>query len=134
MRETERRIKKYQARLPRVREKIFASLALFVLAVSMLGVATFSWITLSIAPEAQGIVTTVAANGNLEIALAESRDQEPTASQVGDGLIASLLRRNTKWGNLINLSDSAYGLDKVILRPAILNSSDPLYTLLQALV
>ena len=122
MRETERRIKKYQARLPRVREKIFASLALFGLAASMLAVATFSWITLSIAPQAEGITTTVAANGNLEIALANSSGTEPDATAVGDGALSRLFQRNTTWGNLINLNDAAYGLEKITLRPAVLNT------------
>lgn len=121
MRETERRIKKYQARLPRVREKIFASLALFGLAASMLAVATFSWITLSIAPQAEGITTTVAANGNLEIALANSSGTEPGTTEVGDGALSRLFQRNTTWGNLINLNDAAYGLEKITLRPAVLN-------------
>ena len=125
MRETEKRIKRYEARLPRVREKIFASLALFGVAFSMLAVATFSWITLSIAPEVGNITTTIAANGSLEIALADSADVLPGESKVGDGDSRnSLTSTNLTWGNLINLSDPAYGLDKITLRPASLNTSN----------
>lgn len=125
MRETERRIQRYEARLPRVREKIFASLALFGLALSMLTVATFSWITLSVAPEAGNITTTIAANGNLEIALVDADATIPSESLVGDGDAAnSIQKRNIAWGNLINLSDPAYGLDKITLRPASLNTAD----------
>ena len=131
MRETEKRIKKYQARLPLVREKIFASLALFVLAISMLGVATFSWLTLSIAPEASEIPTTIASNGNLEIALANADGTEPGVTAVGDGALAKLFQRNTTWGNLINLNDAAYGLEKVTLRPAVLNNGDAMTNLLE---
>lgn len=125
MRETERRIQRYEARLPRVREKIFASLALFGLALSMLTVATFSWITLSVAPEVGNITTTIAANGNLEIALVDADAKTPSESLVGDGdATNSIQKRNIAWGNLINLSDPGYGLDKITLRPASLNTEN----------
>ncbi len=131
MRETEKRIRLYTERLPRVREKIYASLMLFAVAASMLAVATFSWITLSISPEVTGMPTTVAANGNLEIALASEvyKDADgnvivvsPDESQVGDSQ-KDILERNITWGNLINLSDSKYGLEQIVLRPASLNAS-----------
>lgn len=132
MRETEKRIKRYEARLPVVREKIFASLALFALAISMLAVATFSWVTLSIAPDVSGITTTIVANGNLEIALVDKDGGEPNATTSDDGNPEkSLAERNITWGNLVNLSDPTYGLDKITLRPASLNAGDllskPLY-------
>ena len=59
MRETDRRIKKYQARLPRIKEKLIATLLVFVVSASTMAVATFSWLTLSISPEVSGITTFV---------------------------------------------------------------------------
>lgn len=122
MRETERRIRLYQARLPKIKEKLIATLLVFVISITTMAVATFSWLSLSVAPEEQGIATNIAANGNLEIALVSGDGTTlPASSAIGDSLL-SIIERNRTWGNLINLSDSAaYGLDKIVLRPASLN-------------
>ena len=130
MRETERRIRLYQARLPKIRQKIMAALLVFAVSASVMAVATFSWVTLSIAPETTNIYTAVAANGNLEIALANNNGTEPDPSAVGDSS-GELTVRNTKWGNLINLADPAYGLENIVLRPATLNVDDIENTLLE---
>ncbi len=122
MRETERRIRLYQARLPKIKEKLLATLLVFAISIATMAVATFSWLTLSISPQVSGISTNIAANGNLEIALVNGDGSTPPASSaIGDSLL-SVVERNKTWGNLINLSDSeAYGLDKIVLRPASLN-------------
>lgn len=121
MRETERRIKKYQARLPRIKEKLIATLLVFVVSASTMAVATFSWLTLSIAPEVSGITTTIAANGNLEIALVGADGSQPSSSKVGDSTLG-ILERNRTWGNLINLAGEEYSLDQIVLRPAVLKA------------
>ena len=127
MRETERRIQLYRARLPKIREKIIATLLVFAVSAAAMAVATFSWVTLSIAPEASGISTAVAANGNLEIALAGSvvdgNVVRPGESAIGDSTLA-ILQRNETWGNLVNLSDNSYGLSNMVLAPAMLNEHD----------
>ncbi|MBQ8498021.1 MAG: hypothetical protein IJ489_11285 [Clostridia bacterium] len=141
MRETEKRIRQYRAQLPRIRERIIASLVLFAFSIVMMTMSAFAWTTLSISPEVSGVKTTIAANGNLEIALANAiemtkdadgndvpvRDADgnvipivPGDSLVGDSNL-TLVSRNQTWGNLINLSDPSYGLDNIILRPATLN-------------
>ena len=120
MRETERRIKIYRARLPKIREKIIASLLIFAVSAATMAVATFSWITLSVSPEVAGMTTTITANGNLEIALAGNNTDFAPPSEVGDSSL-SILERNKTWGNLVNLSDATYGLDSLILSPARLN-------------
>lgn len=143
MRETEKRIRQYQARLPHIRERIIASLMIFAFSVVMMTMSAFAWVTLSVSPEVSGVTTTIAANGNLEIALADSivyvmqgdklvplKDangnvvpKAPDDSAIGDsGLV--LAKRNTTWGNIVNLSDPSYGLDSIVLRPASINMLD----------
>lgn len=147
MREYEIRIREHQSKLPRVREQLAASLVLFVVASLMMTVVTFSWLTLSTAPEVSNTAFMMSSNGNLEIALANEilRDDEgnpvldsngnviplaPESSQVGDSL-KDLFARNTTWGNLVNLSDEVYGLENIVLRPATLKTnsllSQPLF-------
>ena len=122
MRETERRIDEYQKRLPYLYTKV-TSVALFLLiSVIMMTSATFAWVTISKNPEIKGIETTLAANGNLEIALSKSYGGRPNESMVGDGQL-DLALRNMTWGNLTNLSDPSYGLEEIVLRPATLNTS-----------
>ena len=147
MKEYERRIQEHQKRLPHLRERVAATAVLFVVGILMLSTVTFSWLTLSVAPEASNISMSISTNGSLEIALAHEilRDESgnpildengnviplaPGASSVGDSL-KDIVQRNTTWGNLINLSDASYALEKIVLRPATLNRnsllSQPLY-------
>lgn len=130
MTETRRRIKAYQEALPALRERVAAVALLMVMSLTMMVSASFAWVTLSVAPEISGVSTSVAANGNLEIALVPTDGSKPADSDVGDSNLA-ILERNATWGNLINLSDPVYGLDNLTLRPAQLNSASlltsPLY-------
>lgn len=131
MKETQRRIQAYKAALPDLKERVLAAALLLVMSVAMLTSASFAWLTISRAPEVKGVNTTVAANGNLEIALASGDGtQAPAESQVGDSNLP-IKERNLTWGNLVNLSDAAYGLENLTLRPARLNTSSlltsPLY-------
>ncbi len=122
MKDTERRIKEYQTILPHLRAKVLSIALFFVISIIMMTSATFAWLTVSGSPEVTGIETTIAANGNLEIALAKSDGSKPSESEVGDANLAIALR-NLTWGNLVNLSDPSYGLDEIVLRPAALNTS-----------
>ena len=126
--ETRKRINAYKKALPELRERVIAVALLLAMSVSMLGSASFAWITLSAAPETTGMQTTVAANGNLEIALAQgstvSAAVAPGESQVGDSSAAedqTIVDANITWGNLINVSDPTYGLSEIALRPALLS-------------
>jgi hypothetical protein len=89
---------------------------------------TYAWFTLSTAPEVTGITTQVGANGNLEIALlttATYSDTSSISSAVGDSSAAtsgSVTKANTTWGNLLDLSDSSYGLTNISLLPSELNA------------
>ncbi|MBQ7398622.1 MAG: hypothetical protein IJW09_07370, partial [Clostridia bacterium] len=133
MNETKKRIAEYKKKLPKLKEKVLATALLVILAFAMATTSTFAWLVLSRAPEVSNVSTTVAANGNLEIALASGSLEAliaPGASAVGDSN-KDLLERNITWGNLINLADPAYGLEELTLRPAMLNYSSlaesPLY-------
>jgi len=127
--ETRKRIRAYKKALPELRERVIAVALLLAMSVSMLASASFAWITLSVAPEVTGMQTTVAANGNLEIALAQGSTQQPAVapgeSQVGDSSAAedqSIVGANVTWGNLVNVSDPSYGLSQIALRPALLSA------------
>lgn len=156
MNETQRNIKAYKEALPGIRERVIAMAMLLVMSIVMMSSATYAWLLISTAPEVSGANTTVAANGNLEIALAgrmvtlgelypdqypegtDGRDnlvlQPPEVSKVGDSTAKegqTIAAANLTWGNLVNLSDASYGLENLTLRPAQLNTmsllSSPLY-------
>lgn len=131
MTETQKRIKAYQAALPYMKERVMAVALLFVMSISMMASASFAWVTLSRNPEISGLATTVATNGNLEIALSDKDGLEPDPTAPGDSN-GDITETNLKWGNLINLSHNDYGLSNLTLRPAVLNSgsllTEPLYS------
>ncbi len=120
MRETEKRIRLYTAMLPRARERVVAAFLVFLVSLSVISVSTFSWITFSVRPEVTGVATTITGNGNLEVALSDKDGLAPDATAVGDSAL-DLSKRNLTWGNIINLSDESYGLDDLVLRPAMLS-------------
>lgn len=127
--ETRKRIRAYKKMLPELRERVIAVALLLAMSASMLGSASFAWITLSRSPEVSGMSTTVAANGNLEIALAQGSAKDPAEppreSAVGDSSAAegqNIVGANVTWGNLVNVSDPTYGLSKIALRPALLSA------------
>ncbi len=133
--ETRNRIEAYKRALPEMKERVAAAAFLMVMSVMMMVSASFAWITLSRAPEAAGMQTTVAANGNLEIALAQGPTVDETGkkanavvpgeSQAGDSSAAegqSIVEANATWGNLLNVSDPSYGISNIALRPALLSA------------
>ena len=134
MTETQRRIRAYKKALPELRERVIAVALLLAMSASMLASASFAWITLSTAPEVSGMATTVAANGNLEIALAQGESmkngvpvaaKEPNETAIGDSsVIQGIVNSNITWGNLVNLSEPEYGVNKIELRPALLNNTN----------
>lgn len=121
MTETQRRIKIYKQALPHLKERVTAVAILLAISVSMMASASFAWLTLSVAPEVNGLATTVSTNGNLEIALSGVKGKKPNESTATDGA-GTITETNLTWGNLINLSDESYGLDYLTLRPATLET------------
>ena len=83
MTETQKRIKAYQAALPDLKERVLAVALLLVVSLTMMPSAIVAWLTICRAPEVTGVSTTVAANGNLEIALATNKNA-PSDYKVGD--------------------------------------------------
>lgn len=132
MTETQKRIKAYKAALPGLRQRVFAVGVLLLMSAAMMVSVSVAWVTLSTNPEVSSATTQVASNGSLEIALAGVYDDngdltEPEQSKVGDSSAAegqSIVASNLTWGNLVNLSDDAYGLDQIVLRPAALSTAN----------
>lgn len=132
--ETRKRIRYYKRALPAMREKVVAALMMLLIAATTVAASTYAWLTISASPEVTSVDTTVAANGALEIALANGTGAAPGKSREGDstGAGTPIKDANITWGNLVNLTDPSYGLANVTLRPAALNGtsgllSNPLY-------
>lgn len=124
-----------------LRNKLMAAVAMLLVSSIMMVSSTFAWFTLSTAPEIKGISTSVGANGNLEMALLTSgdtakniedtfKDLTKITSAAGDST-KDLNVRNLTWGNLVDLgysatgtTDNYYGLDKIQLMPARLNTAN----------
>lgn len=135
MRKTANKRKKIQ--MPAgIRNKMMAAISMLMVSSIMLVSSTYAWFTLSTAPEVTGITTNVGANGNLEMMLLTGYDENlnpgsyyseaddlGVASKVGDSIAATgdVATSNITWGNLVDLNDSEYGLDNVVLAPARLN-------------
>lgn len=109
-----------------VKKKLMGAICMLLVASIMVVSSTYAWFTLSTAPEITGISTSVGANGNLEMALLNSEtfaDLNKITSAVGDSSAAAgkkVTESNITWGNLVDLSDASYGLDKINLMPAAL--------------
>ena len=123
--ETRNRIQAYVQELPFMKEKIYGALLMLVIAAGVIVASTYAWVTLSRSPEVSEITTTLAANGALEIALSNPEGTVPEEFDIDESATGntSVLVSNHQWGNLINLSDPAYGIDNLALRPAQLNTT-----------
>ena len=107
------------------KRKITIAVAALMACLILLVTASYAWITLSSAPEVTGISTQIGANGSLEMALLnDSTFLNPALIRnlVGDSVtVSGVLASNQAWGNMVDLSDAAYGLQKINLLPARLN-------------
>lgn len=110
------------------KRKIFMVCMMLVCSGIMAVAATYAWFILSTAPEVSGISATVGANGSLEIALLNNETGIDTAlirADVGDSItVAGAVQGNVTWGNLVDVSDTSYGLNTIVMYPAVLNLSD----------
>lgn len=128
--------KKQSKRQRDIKTKLMAAICMLLVSSIMMVSTTYAWFTLSTAPEVTGISTAVGANGNLEMALMPKNGQTSSiTSKVGDSMTPTTVpAANVTWGNLVDLSDSSYGLDKIALYPSQLNadggklSANPLST------
>lgn len=111
-------VKEHASRQRSIKSKLMAAVSMLLVSTIMMVSSTYAWFTLSTAPEVTGITTAVGANGNLEMALL------PTSGALseiitGQGLTGTAA--NTTWGNLVDLKDTSYGLNKIVLNPSELN-------------
>ena len=114
-----------------IKKKMMAATSMLLVASIMMVSSTYAWFTLSTAPEVTGISTTVGANGNLEIALANPLgDPSTVTSGVGDSTASGkvVTASNLTWGNLVDLGDASYGLKDIVLQPAALSAEEDAFT------
>lgn len=121
--------KKQKVQMPAgIRQKLMAAVSMLMVSIIMLVSSTYAWFTLSTAPEVTGISTSVGANGNLEMALLNTdtyADTSTITSQVGDSSSTAnrkVTEANITWGNLVDLSDTSYGLKQITLYPSTLST------------
>lgn len=112
-----------------LKSKLMGAVAMLLVSAIMVSSATYAWFVLSTHPEVKGMSTTVGSNGALEIALlnnttGEHLDQIP--ANVGNSSVAAnqtVQGSNETWGNIVDLSNASYGLEKITLYPAALNAT-----------
>lgn len=109
------------------KRKVFMVCMMLVCSGIMAVAATYAWFILSTAPEVSGISATVGANGSLEIALLNNETGVDTSlirADVGDSItVVGAVQGNVTWGNLVDVSDTSYGLNTVVMYPAVLNAT-----------
>ena len=100
-----------------IKAKLMAAIAMLLVSSIMMVSTTYAWFTLSTAPEVTGITTSIASNGNLEIALSP---RSGVGSDVGNATtgMTDLLLKNLTWGNLVDMAHESYGLAELTLAPA----------------
>jgi len=109
-----------------LKQRLLAIVAMLLIALILTMLTSFAWLTMSIAPEVSGIVSNIGANGSLEMALLNSDTYSNPAiiknPNIGESLESDSEVANERWGNLINLDGTSYGLEKIKLYPARLNA------------
>lgn len=119
------------------KRKLVAAVCMLLISAIALITSTYAWYTLSVAPEARDISTSVAGNGSLEIALVP-KDGDLTAITSGRaatfaGGTVAIDPANRTWGNLLDLSDPDYkigddsGMKLTPMAIAYDDNGDPVY-------
>lgn len=116
-------VNKTQSKVSTLKSKLIAAIAMLLVGAFMVVSSSYAWFTLSTAPEVTGIYTSVGANGNLEMALVPEGGLSAIENGVGT------TGNNEAWGNLVDLgqttgNQNAYGLDKISLMPARLDTKN----------
>lgn len=120
--------KEYKRRFPglsvaALRSKLMSTVALLLVASSLLVTSSYAWFVLSTAPEVSGIQTQVGANGSLEVALLNSESWANLdlldMGDIDESADVQLTEAaNLTWGNLVDLSNPSYGLGQITLNPS----------------
>ena len=110
-----------------LRAKLLSTVAMLLVASTLLVTSSYAWFVMSTAPEVTGIDTQVGANGALEIALLNAESwanlDNLDMGDIDESATDPLRGNNLTWGNLVDLGDRSYGLSQIILQPARLNVS-----------
>lgn len=111
--------------LRKIKKTAYVALSLLLVSLTLLITASYAWFSMSKMPEISGIETNIGSNGSLEIALLSDltyMDPSLIRSRIGDSVVVQdATISNLSWGNLIDLKDESYGLDKITLLPSRLN-------------
>ena len=107
------------------KRKVAVAAVSLILCLAVLISSSYAWISISRSPEISGVTTNIGSNGSLEIALlTEGTFEDPSLirSKIGESaVIQEKTVSNLAWGNVIDLTDESYGLDKISLLPSRLN-------------
>jgi hypothetical protein len=105
-----------------LKQKLMSATAMLVIASILMVTTSYAWYVMSTAPEVSNIKTQVGANGSLEIALLSDETwnalDKLDVTDFDESTEGSTTTANLTWGNLVNLSDSSYGLSNIVLQPA----------------
>ncbi len=101
-----------------LRAKLLSTVAMLLVASTLLVTSSYAWFVMSTAPEVTGIDTQVGANGALEIALRDGESGDVYGDFDENATEDSDIDANNTWGNLVNLGDAKYGLDQITLLPS----------------
>ena len=109
-----------------LKQKLISAGAMLLVSAIMMVSTSYAWYVLSTAPEVANIKTQVGANGALEIALLDKNswanlnllDMGDIDESLPDQSQVAATVANLTWGNLVNLGDASYGLDKIVLQPS----------------
>lgn len=101
-----------------LRAKLMSTVAMLLVASTLLVTSSYAWFVMSTAPEVTGIDTQVGANGALEIALRTGENGDVYGDFDENATGDSDIDANNTWGNLVNLGDVRYGLKQITLLPS----------------
>ena len=101
-----------------LRAKLLSTVAMLLVASTLLVTSSYAWFVMSTAPEVTGIDTQVGANGALEIALRSGENGDVYGDFDENATEDSDIDANNTWGNLVNLDDGKYGLNQITLLPS----------------
>ncbi|MBE7066019.1 MAG: hypothetical protein E7385_00530 [Ruminococcaceae bacterium] len=120
------RKRKFSQETPKkIKSKLIAAVTMLLISCVLVTIAGYAWLTMSIAPEVTGVKTNIGSNGSLEIALLNAKTRQDLTqikTAVGQSLVNNKVTANNTWGNIIDLNDSSYGLDNIVLLPSRLNT------------
>ena len=101
-----------------LRAKLLSTVAMLLVASTLLVTSSYAWFVMATAPEVTGIDTQVGANGALEIALRTGENGDVYGDFDENATGDSDVDANNTWGNLVNLGDAKYGLNQITLLPS----------------